>query len=159
MHGKESQRLMFTRIISGGQTGVDRAALDVALEAGLDCGGWCPQGRRAEDGLIPERYPLQETPWDGYPQRTEWNVRDGDGTLILTRGEPDRGTALTARLAKKKNKPSLIVDLGMPWDVEAVRQWIEMHRIDTLNVAGPRESSSPGIGDEARRFLRQLLQS
>ena len=81
---------MFTKIISGGQTGVDRAALDVALELGLPCGGWCPRGRRAEDGPIDPRYPLTETPWDGYPQRTEWNVRDADGTLILT---PARRTA------------------------------------------------------------------
>src|SRR3954447_15936349 len=103
---------MLTRIISGGQTGVDRAALDVALEYGLDCGGWCPLGRRAEDGPIPERYPLEETPWDGYPQRTEGNVRDSDGPLILTRGEPDRGTALTAEIARRKNKPCLVVDLN-----------------------------------------------
>jgi hypothetical protein len=148
---------MFTRLISGGQTGVDRAALDVALESGIDCGGWCPRGRRAEDGRIPAHYPLEEASWDGYPQRTEWNVRDSDGTLILTRGESDRGTVLTVRLAVEKRKPYLVVDLLAPWDVEAVREWIEQNGIVTLNVAGPRESSSPGIGDEARRFLRQLV--
>jgi hypothetical protein len=148
---------MITRIISGGQTGVDRAALDVALEYSIDCGGWCPRGRRAEDGPIPERYPLQDTPWDGYPQRTEWNIRDADGTLILTRGEPDRGTALTERLAKEKKKPCLVVELAKPWDVEAARRWIEDNKIVTLNVAGPRESSSPGIGEEARHYLQHLL--
>src|SRR5437870_6380616 len=95
---------MLTKIISGGQTGVDRAALDVALELGLPCGGWCPKGRRAEDGPIPARYPLAETPWSGYPQRTLWNVRDSDGTLILVDGEPDRGTQLTIELAKRKKK-------------------------------------------------------
>src|SRR5438067_6879001 len=136
---------MFSRIMSGGQTGVDRAALDVALEHGFACGGWCPKGRHAEDGPIPDCYPLQETPWEGYPQRTEWNVRDSDGTLILTRGEADRGTALTERLAKTQSKPCLVVDLAQPWDVEAVRQWIETNHIATLNIAGPRESSSPGI--------------
>jgi hypothetical protein len=150
---------MVSRIVSGGQTGVDRAALDVALERRIECGGWCPRGRRAEDGPIPERYPLSETSWDGYPQRTEWNVRDSDGTLILIRGEADRGTALTERLAKQKNKPCLVVDLAQPWDLDKVRHWIETNRIATLNVAGPRESSSPGIGDEAQRFLRQLLVS
>src|SRR5438876_1977372 len=91
--------MIVSKIISGGQTGVDRAALDVALELGIPCGGWCPQGRRAEDGVIPARYPLRETPWWGYPQRTEWNVRDSDGTLILAEGEPDRGTVLTRELA------------------------------------------------------------
>ena len=102
---------MIERILSGGQTGVDRAALDVALELGLPCGGWCPKGRRAEDGPIPSHYPLTETPWDGYPQRTEWNVRDSDGTLILTEGEPDRGTALTRELAARHGKPCLVLDL------------------------------------------------
>ena len=92
------------KIVSGGQTGVDRAALDVALELGLPCGGWCPQGRRAEDGPIDPRYPLRETRAAAYPVRTRWNVRDSDGTLILTRGRPDRGTALTADLAKRLGK-------------------------------------------------------
>src|SRR5260221_10992589 len=104
---------MFTRIVSGGQTGVDRAALDVALEQGIACGGWCPRGRRAEDGPLDERYPLQETPWDGYPQRTEWNVRDSDATLILSRGTPDRGTALTEDIARRRKKPDLAVDLNL----------------------------------------------
>ena len=148
---------MFTRLISGGQTGVDRAALDVALESGMACGGWCPRGRRAEDGPIPQHYPLEETSWDGYPQRTEWNVRDSDGTLILTRGESDRGTALTVRLAVEKRKPYLVVDLLAPWDIEVVREWVEQNGITTLNVAGPRESSSPGVADDARRFLRRLV--
>jgi hypothetical protein len=148
---------MFTRIVSGGQTGVDRAALNVALDLGIPCGGWCPRGRRAEDGVIPEGYPLAETPWDGYPQRTEWNVRDSDGTLVLTSGEADRGTALTVRVAEQRKKPCLVVDLSSPWDVAAVRAWIEANGIATLNVAGPRESSSGGIGEKAARFLRNLI--
>jgi len=148
---------MFTRIISGGQTGVDRAALDVALALGLPCGGWCPQGRRAEDGPLDPRYPLTETPWSGYPQRTEWNVRDSDGTLILTQGQPDRGTAYTVEVAVRLRKPYLVVDLDVSWDVAAVQEWIEANHIETLNIAGPRESSVPGIGEDARRFLRQLL--
>src|SRR6266508_6387099 len=106
--GRGRRAVMITKIVSGGQTGVDRAALDVALELGMPCGGWCPQGRRAEDGRIDDRYPLNETPWDGYPQRTEWNVRDSDGTLILTCGESDRGTALTVRLAQERNKPCFV---------------------------------------------------
>lgn len=148
---------MFTKIISGGQTGVDRAALDVALEFGLVCGGWCPQGRRAEDGRIDPRYPLQETPWDGYPQRTEWNVRDADGTLILTCGESDRGTALTIEVVRRKQKPYLVVDVAGEVDVTAIRAWGEANGVRVLNVAGPRESSSPGIYGRAVEVLRRLL--
>jgi hypothetical protein len=148
---------MFTRIISGGQTGVDRAALDVALALGLPCGGWCPQGRRAEDGPLEPRYPLTETPWSGYPQRTEWNVRDSDGTLILTRGEPDRGTAYTVKVAGRLGKPHLVIDLAAPPRAEDVRTWAREHGIRVLNVAGPRESSAPGIHAQAAAFLRGLL--
>jgi hypothetical protein len=146
-----------TRIISGGQTGVDRAALDLALELGMPCGGWCPQGRRAEDGVIDARYPLRETPWHGYPQRTEWNVRDSDGTLILTRGEADRGTALTADLAADRGKPCLVVNLADRPGALVVGAWIEAHGVRVLNVAGPRESSQPGIYAEAVRFLREVF--
>jgi hypothetical protein len=155
---------MLQRIISGGQTGVDRAALDVALELGLSCGGWCPKGRRAEDGPLSERYPLIETPWWGYPQRTEWNVRDSDGTLILLCGEPDRGTRLTIELAEKYHKPYLLVNLVetagcelASGALEAVRAWSGQHGVVVLNVAGPRESSSPGIYQRAVCFLRVAL--
>ena len=148
---------MFTKIVSGGQTGVDRAALDVALELGLPCGGWCPRGRRAEDGPIDPRYPLTETPWDSYPQRTEWNVRDSDGTLILTRGAPDGGTALTVELARRYGRPHRVIDLAAPPDAAEVQPWAREHQVRILNVAGPRESSCPGIHDEATAFLRRLL--
>jgi hypothetical protein len=147
---------MLTRIVSGGQTGVDRAALDVALELGLACGGWCPRGRKAEDGPIDARYPLAETPWDGYPQRTEWNVRDSDATLILTLGEPDRGTLLTRQVAEKGKKPCLAVDLAGA-DVGGIRDWLTEHCVSVLNVAGSRESSSPGIHARARELLLCLL--
>jgi Circularly permutated YpsA SLOG family len=148
---------MITKIISGGQTGVDRAALDVALELGLPCGGWCPKGRRAEDGPIDARYPLSETPWDGYPQRTEWNVRDSDGTLILSYGPPDRGTALTQEIAQRLGKPLYIVNLSAPIDSSSVWTWIQSHGIKVLNVAGPRERSGAAVYDCAARFLRELL--
>jgi hypothetical protein len=88
------------KVVSGGQTGVDRAAVDVALELGMSCGGWCPKGRKAEDGRIPDQYPLQETPSADYRQRTEWNVRDSDGTVALTFGEPTEGTAQAIRMAE-----------------------------------------------------------
>src|SRR5947209_11260398 len=89
---------MIAKIVSGGQTGVDRAALDVALELGLPCGGWCPKGRRSEGGRIPERYPLRETTSAAYPARTRRNVLYSDGTLVLTNGPPTGGTALTIEL-------------------------------------------------------------
>lgn len=136
---------------------MDRAALDVALEFDLPCGGWCPQGRRAEDGPIPARYPLCETGTDRYPERTRLNVCDSDGTLILTRGEPDRGTALTLRLARAHGRPVLVIDLTEPTELDSVRSWLEKNAIAILNIAGPRASSSPGIYEEARAFLGQLL--
>jgi hypothetical protein len=145
------------RIVSGGQTGVDRAALDVALALGIDCGGWCPRGRRAEDGPIPERYPLHETPTSRYEERTEGNVRDSDGTLILTRGEPSGGTALTLDLALRSGRPLHVADLDAGATAMAARAWIERNRIDVLNVAGPRESGAPGIYVAAKGFLEQLF--
>ena len=145
------------RLVSGGQTGVDRAALDVALARGLPCGGWCPRGRKAEDGPIAARYPLQETPTAEYPQRTEWNVRDSDATLLLHRGATDRGTALTARLCRRLGRPLLEVDLDRPPEPAQLRQWLAEHGVRILNVAGPRESSAPGIQALAAAFLAAVL--
>jgi hypothetical protein len=145
------------RIVSGGQTGVDRAALDTALALGLPCGGWCPRGRLAEDGPIDPRYPLRETPSADYPQRTEWNVRDSDGTLVLTRGRPTGGTAFTISLARRQRRPLLVLDLAEGPDPSEVRGWLEAEGITVLNVAGPRESLQPGIRDEARGFLQEAL--
>src|SRR3954447_14624932 len=102
-----AEGFLIQRIVSGGQTGVDRAALDVALALGIPCGGWCPRGRGAEDGLIPERYPLVETPAADASQRTRWNVRDSDGTLILAWGEPTGGTLLTVQACRETGKPHL----------------------------------------------------
>jgi hypothetical protein len=149
----------FTKIVSGGQTGVDRAALDVALELGLPCGGWCPRGRLAEDGPLDPRYPLRETPLPLYPQRTRWNVRDSDGTLVLTRGAPGGGTALTIELAQRYDKPLLVLDLGSNLDTGEVHTWAQQHGVRVLNVAGPRESDNDGIHEQAVRFLRRVLQT
>jgi hypothetical protein len=151
--------MTIAKIISGGQTGVDRAALDVALELGIACGGWCPKGRRAEDGVIPEKYPVEENDSKDYPPRTAMNVREADGTLVLTRGTPDRGTALTICLAERHEKPCLVVDLGQALDPVKVRKWLRREKIKVLNVAGPRESSRLGIGEEARRFLREVFRA
>jgi putative molybdenum carrier protein len=146
------------KIISGGQTGVDRAALDVAMELGLACGGWCPKGRRAEDGPIPAGYPLQESASAEYPPRTAMNVRAADGTLVLMRGAPDRGTALTIHIALAGKKPLLTVDLTAGPAPVTICDWLEANEIRTLNVAGPRESSCPGIHAQARELLRAVLQ-
>ena len=136
---------------------MDRAALDVARELDIPCGGWTPKGRRAENGTIPEWYPLREMPSPGYPPRTARNVREATGTLILTWGQPTGGTALTVEQARKQRKPFLLVDLAQGGDPEPVRDWIRMNEIKILNVAGPRESQSPGIHDRAVGFLRRVL--
>jgi hypothetical protein len=152
------RRVIF-KLVSGGQTGVDRAALDVALDLGIPCGGWSPKGRLAEDGTIPDCYPLKETPLPVYPQRTEWNVRDSEGTLVLTTGRIAGGTALTIELARRQKKPCLVVNLQDQLDVKIARAWIEANNIHVLNVAGPRESENRGIYSKAVEFLRQLLKS
>lgn len=136
---------------------MDRAALEAALAFGLGCGGWCPRGRTAEDGPIDPRYPLRETPSSSYPQRTEWNVRDSDGTLIVTRGRPRGGTALTVSLARRHRRPLLVLDLAETPDPAEVIAWASAHDIATLNVAGPRESQQPGIQAEARAFVEDTL--
>ena len=148
---------MIERIISGGQTGVDRAALDAARARGLPCGGWCPKGRKAEDGPLAARYPLIETPSDDYAQRTEWNIRDSDGTLVLTDGELSGGTAQTVQMAVRFGKPYLVLDLSQRPTPESVLAWAITHQVHIVNVAGPRESKSPGIYDRARQFLNEIL--
>jgi hypothetical protein len=154
---KEQTSAFRLKIVSGGQTGVDRAALDVALAMGLDTGGWCPRGRRALDGRIPERYTLRETPSSHYSQRTEWNVRDSDATLILTRGTPSGGTRLTLDLARRYGRPVRVVDLALPPPVSEVRDWLRGNGVHVLNVAGPREEGAPGIRRQAADYLVDLL--
>jgi len=145
------------KIVSGGQTGVDRAALDVALDWGVPVGGWCPRGRRAEDGTIPDRYPLEETDSAKYDVRTRRNVRDSDGTLILTQGTPVGGTSLTKDYAERIGKPLYIADLNLHPAPGPVIDWLRLHAIEVLNVAGPRESTVPGITERAAEFLTALL--
>jgi hypothetical protein len=148
---------LLIKIISGGQTGVDRAALDAAMACGLAVGGWCPKNRTAEDGTVPEIYPLTETPGRSYPVRTTWNVRDSDGTLILCRGEASRGTSLTMARAQGLKKPFYVLDLTLPLAPAAVADWMRGHSIQVLNVAGPRESESPGIYEAARKAIGEIL--
>jgi len=145
------------KIVSGGQTGVDRAALDVAIELGIPVGGWCPRGRRAEDGRIPDSYPLREAESVNYAKRTELNVRDSDGTLILSGGPLTGGTALTESLARRQEKPVFVVDLRDNPTPDVSDEWLATNSIQTLNVAGPRESQQPGIYNRVSEFLTQLV--
>lgn len=147
------------KIISGGQTGVDRGALDAAIDLGIAHGGTCPRGRLAEDGTIPLRYHLEESESAEYRVRTERNVLQSDGTLILHGGRLAGGTELTWRLAAQYGKPCLVIDLCHPPDVDTVRRWLVEHQVETLNVAGPRESQCPGIGERAKQFVRGLILS
>lgn len=148
---------MVDKIISGGQTGVDRAALDAALEFGIARGGWCPRGRKAEDGTIPAIYPLKETESDDYPERTRQNVQDADGVLVLLRSAAAGGTALTIDTARRLGKPCMVVRLTDPRDCHAVRAWLRHERIHTLDIAGPRESLEPDVYAQALDYLRELL--
>ena len=151
--------MQFRKIISGGQTGVDRAALDAARAHDVAVGGWCPQGRRADDGPIAPRYPLRETPTDAYAERTAWNVRDSDGTLIIAPDPLKGGTALTRREAEARGKPVLHVRPTDPVPVPMIRAWAAEHDVRVLNVAGPRASEGDGIYRQARSILEALLAS
>jgi len=148
------------KIISGGQTGADRAALDVALKLKIPCGGWCPADRRAEDGIIPDRYPLAPLAKAGYRQRTRKNVRDSNGTIILSFGPLTGGSMATARDCRRFEKPCLIVDAELTTPSEAailLAVFLLRHRIHALNVAGPRASGQPGIYGFVVEVLMHLL--
>jgi hypothetical protein len=158
------------KIISGGQTGVDRAALDVAIERGMSWGGWCPQGGWAEDlpeppGLL-NKYPkLRETPSSQPEQRTEWNVRDSDAILIITNRNSltsSKGTKRAQEWADHYGKPLLVVDVGRPAAVAQVAEWLQAQckRFGAhmaLGVGGPRESEAPGIYTSTRELMAGVL--
>lgn len=145
-------------ILSGGQTGVDRAALDWALAADIAHGGWCPRGRTAQDGPLPERYKLKETEATGYSQRTRMNVRDADATLIIHHGPLVGGTRLTLRFTDEMNKPVRMVDLSKDWPSQStqVQAWWTEMGLNSLNMAGPSEERVPGIYALALEFLELL---
>jgi len=144
------------KIISGGQTGADRAALDAAIELKIPHGGWLPKGRKTEEGPLPGRYLLRELDSKGYKKRTEKNVINSDGTMIVSYGPLTGGSALTESLALRHDRPCLILDLdeiSIIEAVEAVEKWLLRYLISTLNVAGPRASGEPGIYAAVKELL------
>jgi hypothetical protein len=145
-------------VISGGQTGVDRGALDAALELGAPCGGWCPYGREAEDGRIPDRYPVTELPGADYPTRTCKNVEDSEATLIIHSGRLSAGTLLTLDTCRRFGKRVCLIDAATESAEEGARTaraFVATHDIRRLNVAGPRASQWP----QAQRFAHDLIQA
>jgi len=148
------------KIISGGQTGVDRAALDVALSHGINCGGWCPAGRLDEFGKIPDHYPVQELQSGGFTERTLQNVKDSDGTVVIYPGELRAGTEQTVRFSVELKRPHQLIDaskLSAEDAAELIVEFVSENKIGILNVAGPRQSEWPQGYDYAFRALSAFL--
>ncbi len=150
---------MLKKVISGGQTGVDRAGLDAAMKAGIPVGGCCPRGRLAEDGVTPDIYSLTEFASSELRAIVEQNVINSDGTLILNEGDLTHGTKLTELFAVMKGRPRLVVQLDAEPVIEAYKviRWVKAQFISTLNIAGPRESKCPGIYHDAYSYLEELF--
>lgn len=155
----EEQTGILQRVISGGQTGVDRGALEAAISLEIEHGGSCPRGRLAEDGRVPDEFQLTELVSPKYSVRTEQNVIDSDGTLIIYNRKFSAGTALTHRMTAKNNKPVCLFDLTRPVELEEVVAWMREQKVATLNCAGPRESSAPGIQRVTFGLCRELFQA
>lgn len=149
---------MLKKVLAGGQTGVDRAALDVAIDLGIAHGGWCPAGRDADDGVIPEKYQLTETPELDHTVRTEYNVRDADATLMFFRGELHGGTAYAIEMAKHAGKPAMAVSLDQDVDIAGIVAWLKEHQVEVLNVGGQRETKNPGIYFQSRLVFSKLFE-
>lgn len=151
---------MIQKIISGGQTGADQAALDIAIKLGIPHGGWVPKGRLTEDGPLAEKYDLKEMPTDNYPERTEQNVIDSQGTVIFSHGDLTEGSAFTEEMAKKHCRPYLHIDLDRTTAFDAavkINDLIRAHKVKILNVAGPRASKDPRIYKAVKDILEAVL--
>ncbi len=152
---------MVVKIISGGQTGVDRAALDVALKHGIECGGWCPAGRLDELGRIPDQYPVQELAVGGFRERTLQNVKNSDGTVIVYPGKLGGGTEQTVRFCIELQRPHELIDASKVSAQDAatlIAGFVRKHKIDILNVAGSRQSEWAKGYDYAFRVLNRFLE-
>ena len=164
MRGRRSQTaatVKLLKIISGGQTGVDRAALDVALRHGIECGGWCPAGRLDELGEIPDHYPVQELQGAGFTERTLQNVKDSDGTIVVYSGELRGGTEQTVRFCVDLKRPHQLINESKTSAEGAARviaDFVGENKIGILNVAGPRQSEWPEGYDYTSRALSAFLQ-
>lgn len=148
------------KIVSGGQTGADLAALDFAITHNIPHGGWIPKGRLTENGPLPEKYQLQEMETESYPKRTEQNVIDSDGTLIISHGKLTGGSALTLDLAVKHNRPHLHLDMKRVMIEDAlqlIKSWVAENNIKVLNVAGAKISKDPTIYDVTTQVLQAAL--
>jgi hypothetical protein len=148
------------KIISGGQTGVDRAALDAAIKHGVECGGWCPAGRLDEFGRIPDRYPVKELEHGGFEDRTRANVRESDATIAIYFGELRGGTAETVKFCVEQKKPHQLIDAAHVSPENAARFIVDLvreHKIEILNVAGPRQSQWAKGYDYALRVMDTFL--
>ena len=145
------------KIISGGQTGVDRAALDAAIATGLPHGGACPAGRAAEDGIINARYRLTETKSANPASRTRRNVRDSDATLVLSPTAPQGGTRLTVGHAAKLNRPCFVLDPYAGGAADEIVAWLREEKPRILNIAGPRESKCPGLYTRCFALLKEVF--
>ena len=152
--------MLIQKLISGGQTGVDRAALDLALMYKVPHGGWCPRGRRAEDGTIPAQYNLQETPGEDPAQRTEWNVRDSDATVVFSVSKTlTGGSRRTVEFAQQYHRPCLHLSAQADGEhaPEKLKTFLRTARVTVLNVAGPRASEEPAAGQFASVVLAAVL--
>jgi Circularly permutated YpsA SLOG family len=158
--GRTDWKSMFRKIVSGGQTGVDRAALDVALKHGIECGGWCPAGRVDEFGRIPNRYPVKELEHGSFAERTLQNVKDSDGTIVIFLAKLRGGTEFTVECCKQLQRPHKLIDAAKMSASEAagaIVDFVRDHKIEILNVAGPRQSEWPEGYEYACRAIDQAL--
>jgi hypothetical protein len=150
------------KIVSGGQTGVDRAALDAAMESDAEAGGWCPEGRLAEDGTIPEKYPVKELHASGYRERTKRNVVDSDGTAVVYFGYPSGGTEQTIVFCIEEQKPYVLIDadeLSVNRATRKIKLFIKAHSMSVLNVAGPRAGGEPRAYGYAKQLVLNMLKN
>lgn len=152
--------MAITKIISGGQTGVDRAGLDAAIALNIEHGGYVPKGRKAEDGQVPQKYHMEEMKKGGCPARTKKNIEASDGTVIFCQSRPSTGTKLTVDHAVQIKKPVLVLEIDAVSKQAAVgmiREWIARENIEVMNVAGPRQSSAPIVALMAKKILIEAL--